>query len=248
MSNKVQKDNFCQRYCALCSPVFVNSQGYRSGTVDTLDPVNDLAYGISYLSDPLPRKKCEPYDVAAVVDAVRSMHTPDHPVLGNVTLDIPPTVDLFFNDAIDYNKWSGTGGADGRLYNHPTAWYGESRTVNGGLVCPQKLMGFFKDTSLSPGDAIVICSMVSVELSGGPKFEDFAFEPGRVAASGVAQDGMLPTPYGNNKSLRDFYYRAGLDDVDIVALMGAHTLGGGQGSLGVTGFVGAFTLKPDVFR
>lgn len=253
MSNNVQIDKFCQRYCAVCSPIFVNKQGYRSGTAQTLNDETDLAHGVSSFSDPLPRKKCEPYDVAAVADAVRSMHTPDHPVLGSVTLNIPPTVDMFFNDAIDYNKWSGTGGADGRLYNHPTSWYGESRTVNGGLVCPQKLMGYFNETSLSPGDAIVICSMVSVELSGGPKFEDFDFEPGRVTASGAAQDGLVPTPLGGNKSLRDFYYRADLDDIDIVALMGGHTLGGGQGNRGSyvdsegRGFVGAFTLNPDVF-
>ena len=57
---------------------------------------------------------------------------------------------------------------------------------------------------------------------------------------------MLPGALGNNKMLRDYFYRAGLDDVDIVALMGAHTLGGGRGSTG-SGFTGAFTLSPHEF-
>jgi len=48
---------------------------------------------------------------------------------------------------------------------------------------------------------------------------------------------------GNNKSLRDYFYRAGLDDIDIAALLEAHTLGMGMDS----GFMGAFTLTPDIF-
>jgi hypothetical protein len=50
----------------------------------------------------------------------------------------------------------------------------------GGLVCVNKLLGYFNETNLSPGDAIQICGMVAVELSGGPTFEDFHFEPGRI--------------------------------------------------------------------
>lgn len=221
-------------------------KGFRSGSPLDLTPFGQLALGISAYSNPLPRKKCVKYDVAAVAQAVRSMHTPDDPALANVTLDIPPTVRAAFHDAGDYNKWSATGGADGRIYNNPEAWYGQSRTVNAGLVCSQKLMGLFMDTSLSPADAIQICGMVSVEMTGGPKFEDFNFEPGRITASGVSQDGLLPGPLGGASSLRDYFYRAGLDDLDIVALSGAHTLGGGQGPLG-SGFTGAFTLTPDVF-
>lgn len=210
-----------------------------------MNAATDLAEGISAYSNPLPRKKCTPYDVAAVAEAVRSMHTPDDPVLSSVTLDIPPTVRAAWHDSGDYNKWAGTGGADGRIYNNH-AWYAQSRTVNAGLVCPQKLIGYFKDTSLSPADAIQICAMVSVEMAGGPKFEDFNFMPGRVTASGVAHDGMLPGPLVSNKGLRDYMYRAGLDDVDIVALMGGHSLGTGQGAIG-SGFTGAFTLTPDEF-
>ena len=78
--------------------------------------------------DPLPRVPCEPYDVAAVADAVRAMNN------GNQTLDIPPTLRMGFHDACDYNKWAATGGADGRFVNDPESWYAQSRTVNGKFV------------------------------------------------------------------------------------------------------------------
>ena len=131
-----------------------------------MEESTNLAHGISAYSNPLPRKQCEPYDVASVAEAVRKMHTPDGPILSSFTLDIAPTVRAAFHDAGDYNKWSATGGADGRIYNTPESWYGQSRSLNAGLVCAQKLIGHFNETSLSPADAIQICGMVSVEMAG----------------------------------------------------------------------------------
>jgi len=239
-SDGVQDGTYCQRSCALCSPVFVNHEGYRSGSPLGLEPISNLAIGIQAFQDPLPRVPCEPYDVAAVADAVRAMNN------GNQTLDVPPTVRMGFHDACDYNKWAATGGADGRFVNDPESWYAQSRTVNGGIPCANRLLGYFNDTSLSKGDAVHICAQVATELAGGPSFADFEFEPGRITGEGVASDGTISSPLGNNNMLRDFFYRASLDDLDIVAISGAHTLGGGQGDLG-SGFVGDFTPNPGVF-
>lgn len=72
---------------------------------------------------------------------------------------------------------------------------------------------------------------MATELAGGPAFADFDFEPGRITGEGVAADGTISSPLGNNNMLRDYFYRASLDDLDIVAISGAHTLGGGQGTL-----------------
>ena len=90
-----------------------------------LVPISKYPYRFQ---DPLPRVPCEPYDVAAVADAVRAMNN------GNQTLDIPPTLRMGFHDACDYNKWAATGGADGRFVNDPESWYAQSRTVNGKRV------------------------------------------------------------------------------------------------------------------
>lgn len=56
---------------------------------------------------------------------------------------------------------------------------------------------------------------------------------GRVDAPGPADDGLLPgaaPPFGDGsvtpaEHLRKVFYRMGLDDKEIVALSGAHTLG-----------------------
>lgn len=78
---------------------------------------------------------------------------------------------------------------------------------------------------------VLFSAQVATELAGGPSFADFDFEPGRITGEGVASDGTIAPPLGNNNMLRDFFYRASLDDLDIVAISGAHTLGGGQGTL-----------------
>jgi hypothetical protein len=62
---------------------------------------------------------------------------------------------------------------------------------------------------------------------------------------GVTADGTLPNPNGSVNTLRDYFDRMGLGDVDIVALMGAHTLGGGNGAAG-SGYTGQFTATPAV--
>ena len=90
-----------------------------------LVPISKYPYRFQ---DPLPRVPCEPYDVAAVADAVRAMNN------GKQALDVPPTVRMGFHDACDYNKWAATGGADGRFVNDPESWYAQSRTVNGKFV------------------------------------------------------------------------------------------------------------------
>lgn len=45
-SEGVQDGTYCQRSCALCSPVFVNHEGYRSGSPLGLEPISNLAIGI----------------------------------------------------------------------------------------------------------------------------------------------------------------------------------------------------------
>jgi len=76
--------------------IFRRSQGFRSGSYMDLEAMTSLAHGIGAFANPLARKKCEPYNVSAVADAVRSMHTLNDLVLSAVSLDMPPTVRLPF--------------------------------------------------------------------------------------------------------------------------------------------------------
>ena len=68
-----------------------------------------------------------------------------------------------------------------------------------------------------------------VELAGGPKFSSFKFEPGRRDNQDglVSLDGLLPNAgdKANINTNRDFWFRAGLDETEFTAAMGAHTLG-----------------------
>jgi hypothetical protein len=95
MSEGVQNATYCQRSCAMCSPRFVSMEGFSSGSLEEMEPISNLAYGISKYQNPLSRVKREPYDVAAVAEAVRVMNNGAQP------LDIPPTVRVAFYDACD---------------------------------------------------------------------------------------------------------------------------------------------------
>jgi catalase (peroxidase I) len=225
----------------VCSPVFVSQFGVRSGTPwDLEQEENELALGAAFYAPKVPRKDCGPaYKVSAVVEATRELFR-------NNLADTPASVRMGFHDAGDFNKWAATGGADGRFVNSPEGWYGQSRSVNAGTVCAKQLLGRFTETSLSAGDAVQLCGIVAAEVAGGPAFESFNFSAGRAPALGVTGDGTIPNPNGSVKTIRDYYYRMGLGDLDIVALMGAHTLGGGNGAAG-SGYTGQFTATPGTF-
>jgi len=97
--------------------------------------------------------------------------------------------------------------------------------------------------SLSWADLLQIAGMVATEIAGGPKFEEYGFEPGRIDnPTSASLDGLLPNAgnLANMNTNRDFWFRAGFDDHEIVASMGAHTLGGS--------FTGDFTSTPDEFN
>ena len=239
--NEVTAMGFCNRTCAVCSPVFVSKFGRRSGTPYDIEQDGDeLALGAEYYMPKLEKAKCGAlYPVDEVAAAALDLFQQGF-------ANIAASVRMGFHDAGDFDKWLGTGGADGRFINSAEDWYGQSRSTNQGTVCAKQLLGKFKKTSLSGGDAVQICAIAAVEAAGGPAFAEFNFLPGRAKAQGVTNDGMLPNPNGNQNTLRDYYYRMGLNDVDIVALMGAHTLGGGAGAAG-SGYTGNFTPNATKF-
>lgn len=90
-----------------------------------------------------------------------------------------------------------------------------------------------KHVDVSYADLIQLAGATAVEFAGGPTID---MRYGRKDAPGPESktpDGNLPSggaPWPKGASspgqhLRDVFYRMGLDDRDIVALSGAHTLG-----------------------
>ncbi|XP_047325575.1 probable L-ascorbate peroxidase 6, chloroplastic/mitochondrial [Impatiens glandulifera] len=141
----------------------------------------------------------------------------------------PILVRLGWHDAGTYNKnieeWPQRGGANGSLRFEVELKHG----ANAGLINALKLLQPIKDkyTGVSYADLFQLASATAIEEAGGPKIP---MKYGRVDVSEPEQcpeEGRLPDagPPSPASHLRDVFYRMGLDDKEIVALSGAHTLG-----------------------
>ncbi|XP_022141568.1 probable L-ascorbate peroxidase 6, chloroplastic isoform X2 [Momordica charantia] len=141
----------------------------------------------------------------------------------------PILVRLGWHDAGTYNKnieeWPQRGGANGSLRFEVELGHG----ANAGLVNALKLIEPIKEkySNVTYADLFQLASATAIEEAGGPKIP---MKYGRVDVVGPEQcpeEGRLPdagppSPAGH---LRDVFYRMGLNDKEIVALSGAHTLG-----------------------
>ncbi|WOL02347.1 ascorbate peroxidase [Canna indica] len=141
----------------------------------------------------------------------------------------PILVRLGWHDAGTFDKniedWPKCGGANGSLRFEIEL----KHAANAGLVNALKLLQPIKDkySGITYADLFQLASATAIEEAGGPKIP---MKYGRVDVSGPEQcpdEGRLPdagppSPAGH---LRNVFYRMGLDDKDIVALSGAHTLG-----------------------
>ncbi|KAK4365880.1 hypothetical protein RND71_013760 [Anisodus tanguticus] len=141
----------------------------------------------------------------------------------------PILVRLGWHDAGTYNKnikeWPQRGGANGSLRFEIELKHG----ANAGLVNALKLLQPIKDkySGVTYADLFQLASATAIEEAGGPKIP---MKYGRVDVSGPEQcpeEGRLPDagPPSPAAHLRDVFYRMGLNDKEIVALSGAHTLG-----------------------
>ncbi|CAI8598298.1 unnamed protein product [Vicia faba] len=141
----------------------------------------------------------------------------------------PLLIRLGWHDAGTYNKnieeWPQRGGANGSLRFEAELKHG----ANAGLVNALKLLQPIKDkySGVTYADLFQLAGATAVEEAGGPKIP---MKYGRVDTTGPGQcpeEGRLPDagPPSPADHLREVFYRMGLDDKEIVALSGAHTLG-----------------------
>jgi len=148
----------------------------------------------------------------------------------------PILVRLAWHDSGTFNKdlaakWPVCGGANGSIRFKPEIDHG----ANAGLVNALGLLEPVKQKcpEVSYADIYQMASAVAIEVANGPVIP---MRYGRVDAEGpddCPPEGNLPAggaPYPNEakspgKHLRDVFYRMGLNDQDIVALSGAHTIG-----------------------
>ncbi|XP_058218175.1 probable L-ascorbate peroxidase 6, chloroplastic/mitochondrial isoform X1 [Rhododendron vialii] len=141
----------------------------------------------------------------------------------------PIMVRLGWHDAGTYNKdieeWPQRGGANGSLRFEVEL----KHAANAGLLNALKLLQPIKEkySGVTYADLFQLASATAIEEAGGPKIP---MKYGRVDVSAPEQcpeEGRLPDagPPTPASHLRDVFYRMGLDDKEIVALSGAHTLG-----------------------
>ncbi|KAF5955039.1 hypothetical protein HYC85_007895 [Camellia sinensis] len=147
-----------------------------------------------------------------------------HPILGTYNKNI--------------EEWPQRGGADGSLRFEIEL----KHAANAGLVNALKLLETIKDkySGVTYADLFQLASATAIEEAGGPKIP---MKYGRVDTSSPDQcpeEGRLPVlrltfkvetscldagPPNPAAHLREVFYRMGLNDKEIVALSGAHTLG-----------------------
>ncbi|CAL0327416.1 unnamed protein product [Lupinus luteus] len=141
----------------------------------------------------------------------------------------PILIRLGWHDAGTYNKnieeWPQRGGANGSLRFEVE----QKHAANAGLVNALKLLQPIKDkySDVTYADLFQLASATAVEEAGGPKIP---MKYGRVDVTSPEQcpeEGRLPDagPPSPADHLRQVFYRMGLNDKEIVALSGAHTLG-----------------------
>ncbi|XP_073260757.1 probable L-ascorbate peroxidase 6, chloroplastic/mitochondrial isoform X2 [Populus alba] len=141
----------------------------------------------------------------------------------------PILVRLGWHDAGTYNKnieeWPRRGGANGSLRFDIEL----KHAANAGLVNALKLIQPIKDkySGVTYADLFQLASATAIEEAGGPKIP---MKYGRVDVSApeeCPEEGRLPAagPPKPVDHLREVFYRMGLNDKEIVALSGAHTLG-----------------------
>ena len=141
----------------------------------------------------------------------------------------PILVRLGWHDAGTYDKtieeWPQRGGANGSLRFEIE----QKHAANAGLVNALQLLKPIKDkyTGVTYADLFQLASATAVEEAGGPKIPmkygrvDIS-EPNQCPEEGRLPDAGPPSPAAH---LRDVFFRMGLNDKEIVALSGAHTLG-----------------------
>ncbi|KAJ3675227.1 hypothetical protein LUZ60_004269 [Juncus effusus] len=178
-----------------------------------LTRATESATAITAASDPAQLKSAK----EDIKDLLKSTFC--HPIL----------VRLGWHDAGTYDKnieeFPQRGGANGSLRFEAEL----KHAANAGLINALKLIQPIKDKypAVTYADLFQLASATAIEEAGGPKIP---MKYGRVDVTGPDQcpvEGKLPDagPPSPAQHLKDVFYRMGLDDKEIVALSGAHTLG-----------------------
>ncbi|KAK8940900.1 L-ascorbate peroxidase, cytosolic [Platanthera zijinensis] len=153
----------------------------------------------------------------------------------------PIMLRLAWHSAGTYDVGTRTGGPFGTMRHKEEL----SHAANNGLDIAIRLLEPIKEQFpiLSYADFYQLVGVVAVEITGGP---EVPFHPGREDKPQPPLEGRLPDATKGSDHLRDvFVKQMGLNEQDIVALSGAHTLGRCHKER--SGFEGPWTSNPLIF-
>jgi cytochrome c peroxidase len=161
----------------------------------------------------------------------------------------PVLVRLAWHASGSYDAKSKTGGSDGATMRFtPEAGHG----ANAGLAEARKRLEPIKakHPNASYADIWIYSSIVAIEEMGGPKIGFRAGRSDKPSGEWCPPDGRLPGADHGTKpatihGTREVFYRMGLNDQEIVALLGAHALG--RCHTDRSGYTGPWTRAPTTF-
>ncbi|KAJ4964437.1 hypothetical protein NE237_024376 [Protea cynaroides] len=144
---------------------------------------------------------------------------------------------LAWHDAGTYDVKTNTGGPNGSIRNEEEFLHGSNNGLKIALDFCEEVKA--KYPKITYADLYQLAGVVAVEVTGGPTID---FVPGRKDSLVSPKEGRLPNANKGVSHLRDVFYRMGLNEKDIVALSGGHTLGRAHPER--SGFEGPWTKEP----
>jgi len=158
----------------------------------------------------------------------------------------PLLIRLAWHDAGTYDRRDRTGGPSGcmRFRNSGEARHSTNRGLYEATELLDPIMAEYAP-DMSYADFWALAAIVAVREMGGPTIR---FRQGRRDCSSPrfsVMTGRLPGGFENADQLRGIFYRMGLDDRDIVVLLGAHSTG--RCHFENSGFNGPWTQDPFQF-
>lgn len=157
----------------------------------------------------------------------------------------PVFIRLAWHSSGTYSTFEKNGGSNGaNMRFAPEKDHGANAGLN---VARDKLEAIKKKhPDISYADLYVLASIVAIEHMGGPKIN---FYPGRSDSNDnklCTPDGRLPDASKGRDHIRAIFYRMGLNDEEMVALIGGgHAIG--RCHTDRSGYSGPWTNSPTVF-
>ena len=164
--------------------------------------------------------------------------------------DMGPTlVRLAWHASGTYDVGSKTGGSNGASMRFsPECAWGANKGLGGARDALAKIKQ--QHPGITYADLWTLAGAVAIEYMGGPKIPWRSGRTDAVDSQACPPDGRLPAadkgcPAQTVQHIRDIFYRQGFNDQEIVALIGAHSLG--RCHTEASGYLGPWVRMPTTF-